>query len=362
MYKRLFIAIFVIFAYLSFEMAFSFTQMQDSDKIASWHSQPEFQIHEIFLPTDLCGEKPQTVVNELINLSNIYKVNVFMTNRLPPSISYQQVGKFTMLAYLQDDLYLKRLPTQYLLVDTSAEFNQAIGQEISNKEVKGKLGHLYTVSADAGYHLASLGNFDTDFIFGRIIITSTNNVMLTRFVTDLQGIFPAMNVGGIEPIHKTGFSVNVNRYFQQMRQPGIISAVFLFLTAVIYIFYNQRKILIEKMHGHSNIRILFENLWDILMPALVISVTLFPLFYMLHNGILNPRAFMVLIVYLLGLLLVCVALAFCSSAVLIYIVCLKPVQLLKRIYIMPPVVKTQNLFCKLSSFRNLNSQAAMLPL
>ena len=30
--------------------------------------------------------------------------------------------------------------------------------------------------------------------------------------------------------------------------------------------------------------------------------------------------------------------------------------------IMPPVVKTQNLFCKLSSFLNLNSQAAMLPL
>lgn len=330
--SKLFIVIFVIFAYSAFEMAFLFSRRIDSREIGFIFEQPDFQVNEIVFPPDLVGEDPQAVIDELIRLSDMFSVNVFFRPRqFPTSPNFTQN---LVYAYLQDDQYLDRLPVAKLQTATSEEFNSSLGQRITSADIENKIGHLYITSKDEDYHLTSLASFDGASFDGEFYITAPNvSPLLRPYVIMLQGEFPELQMSVKEEYTSffgSGFFDSFKLYLQMIQKSTIIAAAFLFLTAIIFWFNQQREILIEKLHGHSSARILFTRLRAVLTPALLAAILLTLPFYLLHNGILNIRFLTVFGIYLFGLLLVSVLLLLCSSMVFVYIMRLRPVELLKH--------------------------------
>ncbi|MGI6365106.1 MAG: hypothetical protein ACOX2G_05135 [Bacillota bacterium] len=324
--QKLFVILFLIFAFSAYGMAFSFSQWQDRDKVVLWCHQPDFQVYQLLLAPDLGGEAPLTVAETLTNLSETHGINVFL--RAAEQFNANTIGA-EFFVHLQYDEYLDRLPTSTPLWTRASDFNQAVGQIITNKEAANKAGHLIITSKATTFSITPLQSFDRFHDIGNIYISGKNGPQLDRFVAGLQEAFPELQLNYMD-YEGHGLLYNIRSLLQSLRTPILVSGAFLFLTAAVYMFNQQRAILIEKLHGLSNGRILFTRLWQVLWPSWSISLALTLPFHAIYNGYFNSRLLTVFMVYLSALLLISALVAICSTAALAYIMHLRPADLLKH--------------------------------
>src|SRR5690554_727633 len=338
MLKKLYVIFFIVFAYFVFEMAFTFSILLDTTNIIRWFDQPGYIINQLDLSANLGGESPSAVIKEIIELSDMLAVNVFVrTSEIPSPRTPSKTGlDLKLYAYLQDDEYLSSLlPVHKLQVATCNEFNYAENQVITNAQVANKIGHLVTTTNENLYTISPLPEFDPDELISQIYITHKQEHLLTIFIQNLQHSFPELNLDVMSYEQYTHiYSLQGSRfyigYLIQVGRASLIASIFLLLTIVLYLFNIQREIIIEKIHGMSNIRILLRHVMSMIIPALAWAAPMGLLFHFIFNGLINLNMLVVFGMYVVGLALVSLICLLFSLSVILFIAYLKPVNLLKH--------------------------------
>jgi hypothetical protein len=333
--KKTFIVIFAVFAFFVFEVAFAISVSMDTSNIMSWHKEPGFQSKELYLSADLGGEDTASIIKTLSDLSDIYGVNIFIRLGLKPTLhphtATMSISDMDLELYarLQDDEYLEHLPAKGLQIQTTAQFNEASGI-ITNKKFEEKMGHFLTTSRDITYVVGSLQSLPLDEPLGQIYIAHRQGQFLTVFVNELQLRLPSVGIEEYnQHIQPQGF-LFVLGYFSYLSVDILVAVSFLLLTTLIYIFNRQRDILIAKIHGLANGRVLFRYVRELFLSSLAVVLPLVVPYHLLHNGYVNVRLFNVFALYLLGLVMLVAVFMLLCALLLLYIGKLQPVSLLKR--------------------------------
>ena len=333
MLKKLFIIIFVVFAYFTYGVAFTYSRVIDSDRILAWYEQPGFQVNMLELPVDL-GGKGEAILRKLVDLSEAYSVNVFVK----PHVLDKEDNLY-IYAYLQQDEYLSRLPVQGLGVHTHQEFNQSVGKVFANTKGEDVIGRLLTTSNHLNYRVASLLSLGSGELPTCIFLTHKEGQTINRFINEFRFYFREldMTVKGHQEyvqqyyrVDRGGLFARLFSFFQYLGVDIAIAVIFLFLTTVIYLFNRQRTILIEKLHGVASHRIFFKYLLPLVLPALALSLLLAVPYQLLYGGLMNVRTVAVFGTYLIGLILMLAVFTVFSSAAMFYIMRLQPIELIKR--------------------------------
>lgn len=333
--KKTFIVIFAVFAFFVFEVAFVISVSMDTSNIMIWHEKPGFQSKALYLSTDLGGEDTAYIIETLSDLSDTYGVNIFIRLGLKPALyshaSAMSISAMDLELYarLQDDKYLEHLPAKGLQIQTTAQFNESRGI-ITNEISEGQMGHFLTTSRDITYVVGSLQSLPLDEPFGQIYITHRQGQFLTIFINELQLRLPSVGIEEYNQHIEPQGLLFVLGYFSLLRVDILVAVSFLLLTTLIYVFNRQRDILIAKIHGLANGRILLRYVWELVLPSLAVVLALVVPYHLLHNGYVNVRLFNVFALYLLGLVMLVAVFMLLCALLLLYLGKLHPVSLLKR--------------------------------